>query len=93
MNKIEFKTFKQFGDYDVRGMTKPEPSCFNGMINVEKYKITIEKIKEPAEVVCARIQKLWDENDNMHNWACIQHKAKEYSYELKGMGGSKRKKK
>ncbi len=46
---------------------REEPSVFNGMVNAERYRITIEKIEEPNEVIAERLMKLWRACDNHHN--------------------------
>ena len=87
-----FETFREIGDWTISQMTQKSPSCFNSNVRVERYKVTIEKIEEPKEVICARIQTIWDECDNHHNWRSIEEKANKYGYELKGHAGSNRKK-
>ena len=91
MKITEFETFLPIGTYRQSELTKREPFCFNAMIHVEKYKVIVEQIKEPKEIIYARIQKLWEECNNYHNWYCIKTKAKQYNYELKGQQGTKRK--
>lgn len=59
-----------------------EPSCFNCKVNVRKYRITIEEIDEPNDVIAARIKKLWRECDNMHHAQPIKATAAEYGVDL-----------
>jgi hypothetical protein len=93
MKKIEFETFRDFGNYEVSNMTSKEPSCQNGNVRIVKYKVTIELIEEPFEVIAERLQKLWDECDNWHHVSSLTSYAKKIGYELKGSSGSKRLKK
>ena len=45
------------------------PSAFNGYVLVERYRITVEKVEEPIEVVRDRLRKLWRESErNFHHW-------------------------
>ena len=81
--KKTFETFRKIDDWDIRALTKENPSCFNGDVNVEKHRITIEEIKEPKEVIAARLQKLWDECDNHHHRGPLQYAAKKIGYEFK----------
>ena len=82
--KIEFETFKEVMQaYYIESLTQKEPSCFNGMIRVKKYKVTIEEVDEPIEVIHERIQKLWDSNTNMHNRDVLTEAAHKYNYEIK----------
>lgn len=58
------------------------PSAFNGRVMVEQFIILAEKVQEPREVYIARLQKLIDENDNMHHMKPIRIKARELGVEL-----------
>lgn len=93
MKKIQFETFRKLHEYEKNNLTNDEPSSFNGDVRIIKYRVTFEKIEEQQEVLEERLQKLWDECDNMHHFGPIKAKAKEIGYELKGTVGSKRKKK
>lgn len=89
-NKLAFVTFRKIGSYEVFNLTENKPSCFNNQVNIRKYKITIEPIEEPVEVLQERLQKLWDECDNMHHWRPLKDAAKEIGYEFKNNAGTKR---
>jgi hypothetical protein len=89
---ICFETFKKIGPFEQSNLLKKNATCFNGMVNIHKYKVTIEQIEEPKEVLAERLQKLWDECDNSRNWTPLKEAAKEIGYELKGSSGSLRKK-
>lgn len=58
-----------------------EPSCFNGFVDVRKYRITIEMIDEPIEVIQQRIVDLWEGTYNHHNNRPLEEMAKRYSCE------------
>jgi hypothetical protein len=85
--KKEFITFQE--PHDIR--IENEPSSFNGFVRVEKYKVTIEKLDEPKQVICERLEKLWIEEKNYHHWTPLENKAKELGYTFKGKFGEKRK--
>ena len=88
---MSIETFRHVGDYELSNLCKSEPSCFNSYVGVEKFRITIEKIEESTEVYAARLQKLWDECDNHHDWMPLKNKAKQLGITLTGSAGSKRK--
>lgn len=77
-----FETFRDFGDYEIQGMTQGEPTSFNGYVRIRKYKVTIEEVHEPIEVLQQRLQKLWDLCDNSNHWRPLQNMAKELGYTL-----------
>lgn len=74
MKISEFETFRIIGSYESTSLKKDHISAFNGIVEVEKYKITIEKVIESKEVYTERLQKLWEECDNYHHWDPIRKK-------------------
>ena len=92
-DKVSFETFREFSEYEKRNLTQKEPSCFNGIVRIRKYKITIEHVEESNEVLAERLQKLWDDaNYNWHHYQPLQEEAKKIGYELKNSMGSNRNK-
>ncbi len=91
MEAKEFETFRTFGSYELTSLKKDNVSVFNGIVEVEKYRVTIERIDEPKEAYRERLQKLWEECDNHHHWDPIRRKANELGVELTGSQGIKRK--
>jgi len=89
MKKI-IETFRSIGDFELRNITQDKPSCFNGFVTVKKYRVTIEEIEEPKEVIAGRLQKLWDECANWHHHVPLKNAAKKIGYELKNDAGAKR---
>lgn len=79
------ETFDPPGSYDLRSQS--EPSAFNGIVRVERFRITIEKIEEPIEVIGERLEKLWTNSNNHHHYYPIENKAASLGYELKGKFG------
>ncbi len=77
-----FRTYRKLDAYDQRQLRHDAPSCFNRMVRVRQYKITVELIDEPDEVIRARLQKLWDECDNWHHWEPLKKEAKKYGLML-----------
>lgn len=59
-----------------------EPTCFNGIVRIQKYRITVEKVEEPVEVIHERLRKLWRESDNYHHYDPIKSAAREWGLEL-----------
>lgn len=83
-----FETFRRPGHWEINPLMVP--SCFNGYVNVEKHRVTVEKIKEPIGVVAARLQDLWDRCDNHHNWLPLKKAAEDLGVTLQGRSGAKR---
>lgn len=69
-----------------------QPTCFNGIVRVHRYRITIEEIKESKEVIKGRLIDLWETSDNHHDYNPIQQKAKKLGIELPDTFGKRRKK-
>ncbi len=89
---VEFETFRDVrGFYDVRNMTSENATCFNGNVSVRKFRIRIELVDEPVEVIGERLEKLWVECDNHHHRAPLEAKAAAIGYTFKGKFGEARK--
>jgi hypothetical protein len=81
--KTEFETFRKLGQWEISNFIQNEPTCFNGMVSIKKYKFTVELIEEPPEVYRERLQQLWNKCDNHHHWHPLQEAALEFGLELK----------
>jgi hypothetical protein len=87
---VSFETFRTIGNFEAAQLQEKEPSAFNSIVNIRKYRVTIELVDEPMQVLIDRLQKLWDECDNYHNWTPLKDVAKTLKYELIGSPGSKK---
>jgi hypothetical protein len=79
---VSFETFKAPSFYALHAMKQDEPSCFNSVVNVRRYRITIERIEEPDEIIRERVQKLWDHGDNHHHWNALRAAGKHVGLDL-----------
>jgi hypothetical protein len=83
MDTKTFETFRDIGPFELRQLTQNEPSCFNGLVRVEKYRVTVEKVQEPVEAIRARLQKMWDECDNHHHREPLARAGFKYGIDLR----------
>ena len=81
-NKTEFETFREIDKYTQNILLEEAPSCFNGIVSVKKYKITIEEIKEPDGVIIDRLIKLRSNSTNSHDLMPLREAAAEYGVKL-----------
>lgn len=86
-----FTTF-QDPEFAVRRSVLIAPNVWNGEVHVRQYIVTIERMEEPKEVIRARLQKLFEESENHHEWGPLQGAAHSVGVELAGSPGAKRKK-
>lgn len=77
-----FETFGEISPFQMAALLQAEPSCFNGMVRVKKYRITIEEVEEPLEVLEARLMKLWTESGNHHHAQPLRNAAAALGIEL-----------
>lgn len=92
-SKIQtIETFRNVGSYELIQLTQNNPSCTNGQVRVMKFRVTVEPIYEPNEIIAERLQELWDNSDNHHEYYPLKQYAKSIGYELKGNWGNNRKK-
>lgn len=93
-NKIEFETYRDLrGGYFQTSHTQCNPDCFNGIVSIRRFRVTVELIEEPRDVLVERLQKLWDETGNHHNWRPLENVAASLDYTFPNSPGSKRKEK
>jgi hypothetical protein len=59
------------------------PSAFNGTVRFRRYRVSVDEIDEPDQVLIDRLRKLWAECDNHHNLSPIQQAAAQFGIELK----------
>ena len=64
------------------GADGDKPSCFNGFVNVHRWRITVEMIDEPVEVIQGRIKELWETSNNSHHIGPLKTVATAYGLEL-----------
>lgn len=88
---VTIETFRNICP-NLPNLTEDKPSCFNAVVNVVKYKVTVEVVEEPVEEIHKRLEKLWLECDNIHHWKPLNEAAKKYGYTFKGQRGSQAKK-
>lgn len=86
---VVVETFRKLGDYEIRAMTSPCPSVFNGVVRVHRYRVTVERVEESPEVLWARLQDLWDASTNYHDADPLRSAAKKLGYEIQGQRGAK----
>ena len=66
MKKVEIETFRDItSSYSINELVKKEPSCIN-FLQYRKFKITIEEIPEPKNVLIERLRSMLN-NDSGHN--------------------------
>ena len=55
---------------------QPPTDATNGNIRIERYRVIVEKIEEPVEVLRDRLKKLWRTDErNSHHWDAFQIEA------------------
>lgn len=83
----EFETFRPVEQYLENALIQRKFSCYNGMVRVRRYRITVEEIEEPVEVLAERLQYLWDHSKNHHDTMPLRKEAEKIGYTLQGERG------
>lgn len=76
------ETFVKPSDWELSNLRRLVPSCFNGIVSVRRYRITIEEIAEPDETIVSRITDLWNKTNNHHDWRPLQEAASKFGVTL-----------
>ena len=79
---IVFETYRQIGDWEVKTLKQDEPTCFNGIINYRRYRVTVELIEEPQATLIDRVKKLIRECDNHHHYRPLAVVARHLGFEI-----------
>lgn len=87
--KKEFTTFKEIDKFEEDRLTQTIPTCFNCLVRVKRFKVTVEEIIEAPEILQARLQRLWDHSNNYYDSAALESTALKLGYKLKGKRGGK----
>ena len=78
----QFETFRPLNDFTISTVQQKDPFCWNGIVGVRRYLVTVEEIVDSKEVIEARLMKLWEECDNHHDWYPLDATAKSFGIEL-----------
>lgn len=89
VEKVVIETFRPFDRIEQDRMRDDAPSCMNGSVRVRRYRITVEPVEEPPEVVHQRLQELWEKETNHHQRIPLLREAARLGYVLKGDMGAK----
>lgn len=66
MKKIEFETFRNLeNSYNLKQLKKEEPSNIN-FLEYRKFKVTVELVDEPKEVLIQRLEELKKETQGYY---------------------------
>jgi hypothetical protein len=80
--RIVFETFNSIGEWTIHSLQQNEPSCFNREVRVVRYRVTIEEIEEPLDVLAERLRMLWETSRNIHDYDPLISEATRLGIEL-----------
>ncbi len=60
-----------------------KPFVLNGEAHVRKYRVRIELMPESRAAIGKRIQKMYDESTNMHDYLPLREEAEKIGYTIK----------
>lgn len=58
------ETYREPRQHDLE---QTEPSAFNGEVRIRRYRVTVELIEEPIDVLRDRLRQLWRTEEPMHH--------------------------
>lgn len=79
---VVVETYRNPVGWSLDNLIQARPDAFNGYVNFRRYRITVEEIEEPIEVLRERLRKIWRECDNHHSWTPIRMVAASLGIEL-----------
>lgn len=66
----------------LRSLGHSEPVVWNGVVSVKRYRITVEEVIEPVDVLRERLQGLLGKRGHIDNPAAIRAEARRLGVEL-----------
>ena len=73
------ETYQHMDAWRLDQLVAGAPSCLNGEVRVSRYRITVEPIVEPTEVLAARVVHLWrTQRYNQHQTLVLRAAGKLY---------------
>lgn len=83
MSRIaEIEVFGKPSEYILTSMGKAEPNVWNSVVNVKRYRVTVEEIEEPQEVLKERLLALLNQRGHISHRQCIRDEAKRLGIDL-----------
>ncbi len=82
ITRLEVETFRDIRPFHLDQLIASAPSCFNGRVQVRRWRVTAELIEEPIEIIRQRIRQLWWECDNHHHATPLMQAAESYGFKL-----------
>ena len=82
------RTFETYQPKLITPNSITSPCVFNGMCLIRRFKVTVEEIDEPVEVLAERLIDLWNRRDELKlghssNRSAMVNEAKRLGIELK----------
>lgn len=75
-----------------RAYLRRGPSAFNSFVNVYRYRVTVERIEEPDEVIVERLLTIYRTSDNYHDReAAHAHAKTHFAVDLSVLADERRK--
>jgi hypothetical protein len=91
-DRVVVETFG-FPGYLVRNLqtsNRREPFCFNDEVGFERYRVTVERVEESADILFERLVELWETTDNFHHWTPLKDAAEKIGRKFTTQPGSRR---
>ena len=82
--KIEIETFRPLMRWGLNDLTQAVPSCWNGEVRVKRWRITVEEIVDPPEVLAERILTMLREETNHRRRTALLSEASRLGIDVKG---------
>jgi hypothetical protein len=74
--RVVFETYRRPSAFSLDHFRQAVPGCANGEVSVRRWRVTVEPIEEPVEVLYARLLDLWERCDNHHHWGPLKAEAR-----------------
>lgn len=81
-DKVSFETYRELGPFQLDNLRCEAPSVGNGDVRVVRYRVTVERIEEPFEVIAERVRALYRAESNWHRQDALTGYARKHGIDL-----------
>ncbi len=68
--------------WNLKHYESSDPNVFNGKVAIRRYRVTVELVEEPLEVLQARLKDLWEHCTNCHHRDPLRAEARKLGIKL-----------
>jgi hypothetical protein len=78
-----YESYKEPDGYQFQNKAWENPYCFNGIVSLHQYRITVQRVEEPTDVILDRARSLYATLESRSQDTLRQYVLREYGVDLR----------